>query len=268
MISVLDQHGIKGYEDTIPQLRSIYHLANWFVYPLSYFLTDTHNRCTAYYQRWQQFYETWQPANGSKQALPETLEEQTQNLKQSWPKIYQSISQVADHLQSLKNNPDQADPFIEYIVNRIMKNPDIKHLSYIWVVSEDQIRQRVLKAAKNYLHNNHAQQFIDHYDDLVTVVLTVLMTPQAEPKPAMGHHEPTGKKVQHMHEDQKILYSDPQKDDQGNSVCLDHSAMLVPSDDMKKFVYEKTLMKTEGPAFSKFGTYKLHKGSGDDNENS
>ena len=130
--------------------------------------------------------------------------------------------------------------------------------------AQNELHKFLHRFAQKHLQSPQVQQFLDNYEDLITVVLTVLMTPQAEPKPAMGHHEPTGKKAQHMHEDQKILYSDSQKDDQGNSVCLDHSAMLVPSDDMKKFVYNDVLFGKRVWAFHKFGNYTLDSESSDE----
>ena len=114
----------------------------------------------------------------------------------------------------------------------------------------------VNQVGKQYLESAQFKQFINNHEDLVTFVLTVLMTPQAEPKPAMGHHKPTGEVAEKMMDEQKIMFSDGQKDNQGNSVCLDHSAMLVPSDDMKKFVYKETLLQDEDKGFTKFGQWK------------
>ena len=292
MISVLDQHGIKGYEDTIPQLRSIYHLANWFVYPLSYFLTDTHNRCTAYYQRWQQFYETWQPANGSKQALPETLEEQKQALKQSWPKTYHKIGEVVSHIQALQDDPDKADAFFDQILDQVLKNPDVQFYDDLFAslaassssihdvdymqnykqakqaneqYAQNEFHKYLHKYAKKYLKSPQVQQFLDNYEDLITIVLTVLMTPQADPNKAMGHHGAQGSKAETM-QNQQILAQDGQKDNQGNSVCVDHSAMLSPSDKMMKYVYKNVLFGKSSKAFQQFGSYHMNKG-GDSDDN-
>ena len=118
----------------------------------------------------------------------------------------------------------------------------------------------VNQVGKQYLESAQFKQFINNHEDLVTFVLTVLMTPQAEPTEAMGHGGPSGDVAYQMSEKLNILNSDPQKDNQGNSVCLDHSAMLVPSDDMKKFVYKRVLMgDPKGKAFDQFGEYDLSK---------
>ena len=114
----------------------------------------------------------------------------------------------------------------------------------------------VNQVGKQYLESAQFKQFINNHEDLVTFVLTVLMTPQAEPKPAMGHNGPKGDKARHMEQDLDILHSDPQKDNQGNPVCVDHSAMLAPSDDMKQYVYKETLFQDEDKGFTQFGQWK------------
>ena len=124
-----------------------------------------------------------------------------------------------------------------------------------------QVSQAIInKVGKQYLESAQFKQFINNHEDLVTFVLTVLMTPQAEPKPAMGHHKPTGEVAEKMMDEQKIMFPDGQKDDQGNSVCLDHSAMLVPSDDMKKYVYNQALFGGKPESFQKFGKHNIKKG--------
>ena len=121
--------------------------------------------------------------------------------------------------------------------------------------AQNELHKFLHRFAQKHLQSPQVQQFLDNYEDLITVVLTVLMTPQAEPTKAMGHNGPKGDRARHMDQDLNILHSDPQKDDQGNSVCVDHSAMLVPSDDMKKFVYKKYLFADQQWSFQKFGNY-------------
>lgn len=268
VLGIIDQHGIKGYDDTLPALRSIYHLANWFVYPLSYFLNDAAHCCSTYYQRWQQFYQTWQPANASEQQLPETLEEQKQTLKQSWPKTYQHIHQLVQHIQQLVDEPNKAYPYFDHVFNQLHQAtrqqlrsylPDIEVDVLDWLLSgsvKSDFHDLLHKLGHKYLNGHQAQQLLQHHEDVVTIILTVLMTPQAEPKEAMGHGGPSGDVAYQMSEKLNILNSDPQKDNQGNSVCLDHSAMLVPSDDMKKFVYKETLFQDEDKGLTKFGQWK------------
>ena len=266
VLGVIDQHGIQGYEHTLPALRSIYHLANWFVYPLSYFLVDTHHHCQAYYQRWQQFYQTWQPANGMEQKLPESLEEQKQVLKQNWPKTYERIHQLVQHLQQLVDEPDQAYPYFDHVFNQLHQAgreqlrfylPDIEIKVIDWLLSstmKEDFHQLLHKLGRKFLNGAQAQQLLKQHEDLVTIVLTVLMTPQAEPAEAMGHHGAQGSKAETM-QNQQIFAQDGQKDNQGNSVCLDHSAMLVPSEKMKQFVYDQVLFAGKDRSFQKFGDY-------------
>jgi hypothetical protein len=133
---------------------------------------------------------------------------------------------------------------------------------------------------KNGLNSSMVKHIVgvikEHKKEFFTVIFTALMTPDAKPQPGMGYSGiPKGSPVlklnkffqsdqtiptEQLPKDKQSYYPTIMKDKvQYSMLCVDHSAMLFPSDEMMKWVYKATLFGDLVPnsGFDFFGSYNI-----------
>jgi hypothetical protein len=96
----------------------------------------------------------------------------------------------------------------------------------------------------------------DQANATATILLTALLTPQANPAPAMGYQfNPRRNKKLIPKDMKKKVHPIPQ-----GALLPDHSGMLIPNKALFEKIYKKTLMHPETKpeqGFQKFGQYKV-----------
>ena len=136
---------------------------------------------------------------------------------------------------------------------------------------------------KNGLNSSMVKHIVgvikEHKNEFFTVIFTALMTPDAKPQPGMGYAGVDEQTLNKLAITQKKLFQTDQtletsklpKDKQAyyptimkdnvkySMLCVDHSAMLFPSDEMMEWVYKATLFGTfvDGAGFDFFGSYNI-----------
>ncbi len=202
------------------ELFSIYHVANLFVYPLSYFLNDDAegSNCNNYYQQWRTHYQ-------NSQQFPQTLTEQKSYLQKHYPAAYNLLSvgiYIAKHF--MQNQPTGIKAALDWY-----KSPN--NAAYAWFNSD-----------KKEAFNN------DTANNVAAVILTGLLTERADPKKAMGYNG--------VHKSTAFYSSDEHYPVPQVAILADHSAMKIPNKEMREKIYRGQLMQKTGTSFEYFGKYK------------
>jgi len=233
---ILDQFALPSLGQQT-SLISIYHIANLFTEPFSYFFAGLDN-IVQYYQDWQSHYQHYLlpgPGGGSQSTrFAPNLDAQMQILKPAVPDAFNllsvgfSLAEALLHLHEV--NKDKLVEFIEnfYPLTRWINN-----------------------AAPYFEADNP----FAHY--MATVVLSVLLTDQTKVAPAMGFTGITKDcKSYELVNLGKIIQSG-QKDPEGKDLCTDHSAMLFPTREFREFIYKGVLMSGQSISFKKFGKWPI-----------
>jgi len=120
------------------------------------------------------------------------------------------------------------------------------------VIAKHHLNEEAIQYAQTSYKNPNVADFINFPNEMLTIILTALLTPDAIPVDALGYKGIPQKN--HLFYSPK-LFQTPQKNPQGQDLCVDHSAMKIPSRGMMEFVYKRQLMQTIGLGFSQFGTW-------------
>ena len=151
---------------------------------------------------------------------------------------------------------------------------DVKKLELLINDGSDK-KSAILAINKDYLENSTT-----HSNKVAALILTNLLTPKKQPADGMGWSGAMGVKASELREE-KVLFQSSQsvplnwlspdrrklfpvtKDANGTEyahLCVDHSAMLFPSDEMMTWVFKGTLFGlADGTGFDFFGDYDIEK---------
>ena len=222
------------------QLLSIYHLANLMVYPLSYFSSgDIKEHCEDFYAQWRTHYQTFSAVvrdtrkimtpvslpGGSplvkpiiievpvdkravkvkpKQPLPDTLAQQQSFLRENMPDVFNLLS-------------------VGFYIARCAQAVDAQDLS-----GYDKAKALLLDVGGKvyqWYEGKSIQFDDDQANATATILLTALLTPQANPAPAMGYQfNPRRNKKLIPKDMKKKVHPIPQ-----GALLPDHSGMLIPN---------------------------------------
>ena len=256
-------------------LRSIYHVANLFVDPLSYLLDPTHHQ--DYYQRWRQQYTAFNVGETTYPFAPSMMA-QYQQLRQLFPSMFTHLDHFMREMDALKAaGPDspEFEQLLENITQELNQGLDGKPLAKFLFSLAQAIKQSLASRGTNPLSSNPAlamalnnklnhQLFealscsvLTHWQAFTTLILSVLLTDGAQPSAAMGFHGAKGKEAYNMENTLNTLFQTAQKDPSGKDLCVDHCAMHFPSEAMMKWVFKNYLMEDgQDWAFKHFGKWK------------
>jgi hypothetical protein len=229
------------YELPLAQIKkpmwSIYHMANMFVYPLSYLLSDTQAHAQIYYDNWRGFYKQYTLAKDGythTDAFPTTLEELSAQLKQYYGPCYAFTKENIIAFKTLVSGK---------VPPKMRTAEDSFCNSFLCGKVADAANNEAIKYAQKLSRNTTLQAAIENYDTLLTLVLMVLLTPNANPRPAMGY--------QGVDQTFPGYHFVNQRD-----ILADHSAMLTPSLGMMNKIYRKELMGEKAGSFTNFGKWQ------------
>ncbi len=223
---LLDRYGMDHISRQL-DLVSIYHLANLFVEPLGFFLAQTEN-IQHFYLRWRQQYQTFiLPKQGQNQPTPfvSDLQIQQQVVSAALPEAYNLLSVGMYLMLYLKQGVTAT--LKEAIVLAIKECPaicDWKRSALPLFKADDALGQQA--------------------ERLATLMLSVILTDGAKVPAAMGYRGVQGP-----------YCSSPQQDPSGKNLCVDHSAMLLPTPAFMQYVYKGVLMQGAS-GFQYFGLWR------------
>ena len=224
VIFLLDRYGMDHIRQQL-DLISIYHLANLFVEPLSFFLASP-DHITHFYSRWLQKYQTYVlPQKGQNQNTPFSSQLSTQQsiLAAALPEAYNLLSVGMYLMLYLKSG------VVTAIVDAIKNCPAVCD----WKKSAN----RLFKAE---------DEIGEQAGFLATLMLSVILTDGVQIPPAMGYRGALGP-----------YFNSSQKGPSGQDLCVDHSAMLMPTTEFMQYVYKGVLMNGSGGGqFQYFGKWK------------
>ena len=246
------------------QLLSIYHVANMFVYPLSYFINEAVSgitpteAITQFYAQWAAFYPNFQQVNfhtgkARNYAFAKTLPEQTALLKPAYAKLYAGIADLSDTLtKALHPKPEtfftKVGHFFEILFGGKMASTEAAAKATF-----DHYLQR-------YANTPMVNTLLQNHEQFTTLVLTVLLTEGAVPKAAMGWslsddmQNPTRENLSALFPAKMLdkVHAVPQ-----GALLADHSAMMIPSKALFEKIYVDQLMAGLPQSFGKFGRYPV-----------
>lgn len=213
-----------------PPLQSIYHLANLFVEPLSYFANASAQDLSNYYAKWRTRYPSYQTEAGKDQAFPPDLATQHAAMTQAHPLLFAAIRDV---FLIADNNP----PAI------LASYTDLSHKQKVVAGMLDSLQCLPLPGA------NTLAGAAEHAAEVATLMLSVLSTAAAIVPPALGY---TGVPDEHL----PTVLQSPQKAPNGQNLCIDHSAMLFPTLDFMTYVYKGVLLQNKtGLSLTRLGVW-------------
>ncbi len=214
-------------------LRSIYNVANLFVYPMSYFINGTQESLEAYYQLWISYYPTFESEAGTTLTFSSSLTTQRSVMQTQYPHLFDLLEkgfEVGDD-----NQPSVAQTYQlsdkEKATAAIMKG-----LNLLPMID-------TLTSELPQLPGSSDQE---HAMDVATIILCGLNTPEAQPPNAMGYSsaDPSfGSCIQSA-----------QQGPSNTDLCIDHSAMLLPTSQFMQYIY-KGFLFSGGGAFKCFGKW-------------
>ena len=237
------------------ELVSIYHLANLVVYPVSWLIESQENM--------EQLYQELAKSQGlfsyrqQYQAYAKSLTEQVEQIEGLMPKIFKNIETFIKDL-------------FEKLLNKItdilqIAGPLVENLGILYALYKLHQNQQAIAQVE--------QQAEDLFKPFVTLLLTCLMTTSkkplgAQPNDAMGHSGVDVNSEFYSKNYNKTFFQTAQLDPEkktsqwpnGVPLCVDHSAMLFPSQLMKTWVYNRYLfgeLGKDGGRFEFFGKYTI-----------
>jgi hypothetical protein len=227
---ILDEYGMP-HIDQHKKLFSIYHIANIFVYPLSYFFEN--GSCENFYDQWRHYYKTFKaPVNGIPQDLtfPSTLAEQQQFMRQNLKDAFNLLSLGMYFANQFLNTQISWSDAAKFVKDFAFDNESMS----AWL-------------------SNNAPYFEDELsNNIATILLTGILTDGAMPEPAMGYR---GVKVaSEFANDPKYQFNNQKDGD--NELLPDHCGMMLPTAQLMAKVYQEILMQDNNRGFKYFGKYK------------
>lgn len=258
-LDVLDKYFVPLLNLPKP-MHSIYHLANMFGYPLSFFLENTPENCAIYYDEWRKHYKFYQKRlpDGTlvEDAFMPTLTQQAYVLQQSYPAFYEAIAQLKQEISDLQKG--KLPPIVMGMEALVLGKPAPKgHASLLgrYDPIENYVREKAVpygnkllaQYLKSFVQSSSVRYLNDHLDVLATTILSVLVTRGANPSNAMGY---TG--FDYDIADQ--FTNKYHRIDQG-SILPDHDGMIIPSRKMMEEIYIKKLFREEKTSFDFFGKW-------------
>jgi hypothetical protein len=236
---LLDAYGMDHINRQLA-LISIYHLANLFVEPLSFFLADSAN-IQHFYTRWITEYQSYiLPSSGQNQraSFSQDLQVQKSILSTALPEAYNLLAVGMYLAIYLKNGIGTAiRSTIREAIATCAAIEDWKHSGAPLFSAADAIWKQA--------------------DLLATMMLSIVLTDGVQVPAAMGYRGigPESPYFKDPH-----FFGSSQKDPSGKDLCIDHSAMLFPTPYFMKYVYKGVLMyplKNTAMAFKYFGKWKV-----------
>lgn len=239
---ILDNYGLPHISAQLQSI-SIYHIANLFTEPLSFFLGGIPN-IQAFYTYWAGYYETYMlPLNGGENIVSK--------------KFYPDFNTQTGYLQSMLPDVYNFIAVGAYCALYVMQQFGAGRDDSIW----EKARMAIHDCAEliEWVHNgepyfNPPGKMGDQAKAFATLILSILLTDKAVVPPALGY---TGVPSSDP------LYNDPrinqsaQKDPSGKDLCVDHSAMLFPTPDFMEYIYKGVLMGGQPTSFKQFGKWPL-----------
>lgn len=111
-------------------------------------------------------------------------------------------------------------------------------------ITRYKVNEELIKYAKKIARNAQVQAFFENHANLVTIILTGLLTPEAVPKVAMGYKGADPQFPGYYPVNQKNLLAD-------------HCAMKIPDKELMDKIYIGQLMARQVQSFKFFGKYPV-----------
>ena len=246
VIFLLDQYGLSHISSQINCI-SLYHLANLFVEPLSFFIGKGNvGNMASFYNRWQSQYKTFlfpsKDRGNIEKPFGKTLDAQKQFFQDNMTEAYNLLTIGLYHGLYLMQNQGQG------------QGPDFMAETVSLMQGCTPVTEWVKSQVTPYFHtdDHDSTGIIAAY--LSTVMLSVILTDTANVPAALGY---TGIPTSSSFANDPRFHRSAQQDPSGKDLCVDHSAMLFPTPDFIKYVYEGVLMSaTTGTQFKYFGKWK------------
>ncbi len=243
---LLDQYQLSHISAQINCI-SLYHLANLFVEPLSFFIGKGNvMNMASFYNRWRSQYTTFlfpsKDRGNIEKSFGKTLDAQKQFFQDNMTEAYNLLTMGLYYGLYLMQNQGQG------------QGPDFTAETVSLMKGCDPVTEWIEKQMTAYFHTDDRDStgIIAAY--LSTVMLSVILTDTANVPPALGYKgfDPTSPFMKNPK-----FFGSGQKDPSGKDLCVDHSAMLFPTPDFMEYVYKKTLMfNSTNIKFKYFGQWK------------
>ncbi|MDF2529899.1 MAG: hypothetical protein K0Q57_779 [Gammaproteobacteria bacterium] len=212
-------------------IKSVYNIANMFGTPFSELLNSQDYR-KSFYQRWV----TLHPSNQHSVAFPSSLEEQKAHFEQTCPDPYNALSLMFGGLEKglLRGILDSEFDLVSLRLKQWAKLPEK------WI---DKLEAKPFKPAivRDKVGN-----------DMAALIITVFISQNAEPRPAMGYSGPLVSDAVTL----SLVSSHRLFTVDQTAYYFTHSACRIPSPDVMKLTYQDQLMGNGPQAFEKFGLYR------------
>ncbi len=225
---LLDRYGMDHISKQL-ELISIYHLAQLFVEPFSFFMQST-DFILQFYQRWiSQYTHFILPEQGKNQCLSflPDLQAQKTLIQNALPEAYNLLAVGLYLALYFATQPDRTAKDCPALCRWV------KEISGLFQ-SHDAL-------------NTQTEAF-------ATLMLSIILTPDVPIAPALGYK---GLDPQSPHLFNPQIFSSAQQNDQGQNLCIDHSAMLFPSSDFMRYIYQGILFSGKAGSLRQFGSYEL-----------
>lgn len=217
--------------DIADHVKSVYNIANMFGTPFTELLKNPDYR-ESFYRRWIGLH----PANQHGLAFPSSLEEQISHLEQACPDPFNALTLVFGGYDK---------GLIRGIVQSEFDLVDLKAKEWLGIPEKwvDKLIHRPYKVpiVRDKIGNAMA-----------ALIITVMISKGAEPRPAMGYSGPllTEPQTAEMFKNGQLYTVDQ------TAYYFTHSALRIPSPDIMNLSYKAQLMGNGPQALAKFGGFK------------
>ncbi|MDF2941122.1 MAG: hypothetical protein K0R66_1764 [Gammaproteobacteria bacterium] len=225
IISWFDQFNIADH------LKSVYNIANMFGTPFTELLKSQNNRLS-FYQRWIGLH----PSNQNGLAFAASLEDQKKHYEEVCPDPYNALSLIFGGLDRglLQGIFHSEFDLLSLRLKQWATLPEkwidkLEHKPYKTPIVRDKVG-----------------------NDMAALIITVFISKNAEPRPAMGYSGPLATDPSTL----ALISSNRLFTVNQTAYYFTHSACRIPSPDIMKLTYQEQLMGSGPQAFERFGRYK------------